>query len=380
MGRAVAGDLLQRGWGRAAGRTAVRVASVPTDHVYVRHLSPPGPAATGGPDRDPGPAVVRLPDPTRPWWPPRVLDPVWLRDNVDAFDVVHVHFGFDALSPADLARFTRTLRDLGRPLVLTVHDLRNPHHPTRGLHDAQLDVLVPAADALLTLTRGAAAEVAARWGRRPLVVPHPHVVDLDTLADRPRHRDPRSPGEPAVVGVHLKSLRACMWGAPVVDALREIISRTEGAVLRVDAHTDVAAPDGARYDAPLARALDRAAAAGADVHVHDYFSDAELWDYLSGLDVSVLPYRFGTHSGWLEACRDLGTAVAAPSCGYYAEQGPVHTFGSDEDGLDVTSLEVAVHDALEAARGVQPVPSTARVEQRQELARVHARVYAEVTR
>ena len=34
--------------------------------------------------------------------------------------------------------------------------------------------------------------------------------------------------------------------------------------------------------------------------------DDELWDYLQSLDVSVLPYRFGTHSGWLEACHDLG--------------------------------------------------------------------------
>ncbi len=357
----------------------MRVASVPTDHVYVRHLSPVGPATTG-PDPGGGPAVVRLPDPTRPWWPPRVLDPVWLRENADAYDLVHVHFGFDALSPGDLEAFVRTLRALGKPLVLTVHDLRNPHHATRDLHDAQLDVLVPAADARLTLTPGAAAEVASRWGRRPVVVPHPHVVDLVTLAGRQRHRDARPPGEPAVVGVHLKSLRACMWGAPVVDALRDITSRAPGVVLRVDAHTDVADPRGARYDPALARALERAAAAGAHVHVHDYFGDDELWDYLSDLDVSVLPYRFGTHSGWLEACRDLGTAVAAPSCGYYAEQGPVHTFGSDTGGLDVTSLEAAVHDALAAAPGLRPVPVAARVEQREEVARIHARVYEEVLR
>ena len=38
---------------------------------------------------------------------------------------------------------------------------------------------------------------------------------------------------------------------------------------------------------------------------------------------SVLPYRFGTHSGWLEACYDLGTAVVAPTCGFYAEQQPL---------------------------------------------------------
>ena len=59
--------------------------------------------------------------------------------------------------------------------------------------------------------------------------------------------------------------------------------------------------------------------------MHDYFSDDELWDYLHALDVSVLPYRFGTHSGWLEACHDLGTTVVAPTCGFYAEQRPCLT-------------------------------------------------------
>ena len=40
----------------------------------------------------------------------------------------------------------------------------------------------------------------------------------------------------------------------------------------------------------------------------------------------MLPYRFGTHSGWLEACFDLGTAVIAPSCGFYGQQHPCGVF------------------------------------------------------
>ncbi|MGN6613238.1 MAG: PaaI family thioesterase, partial [Angustibacter sp.] len=66
-----------------------------------------------------------------------------------------------------------------------------------------------------------------------------------------------------------------------------------------------------------------------DLHVHDYFTDEELWAYLQGLDVSVLPYRFGTHSGWLEACHDLGTWVVAPDCGFYAEQRTVLSYAAD---------------------------------------------------
>ena len=84
-----------------------------------------------------------------------------------------------------------------------------------------------------------------------------------------------------------------------------------GASLRVDAHTDVMRQGGRREARPVAAGLARMDGRGLiDLRVHDYFTDDELWDYLSSLDVSVLPYRFGTHSGWLEACYDLGTTVA----------------------------------------------------------------------
>ena len=140
------------------------IASVPSGHVYVRHLDP-----SDGPS-----GVIRLPDP-RPradvpdaqWWPPRMLEPGWVDAHADEFDVMHVHFGFDAVSPDDLGRVVASLRHHGQPLVVTVHDLRNPHHLDRTLHDAQLGVLVEGADAVLTLTPGAAAEIAARWGVTP---------------------------------------------------------------------------------------------------------------------------------------------------------------------------------------------------------------------
>ena len=68
--------------------------------------------------------------------------------------------------------------------------------------------------------------------------------------------------------------------------------------------------------------------------------------------MSVLPYRFGTHSGWLEACVDLGTAVVAPSCGFYAEQQPVHSYRHDEDGLDARIAGGGGAARVRAAAGV----------------------------
>ncbi|MDQ4038952.1 MAG: glycosyltransferase [Actinomycetota bacterium] len=347
----------------------------------MRHLAHPGSTCA----RPAGPTVVRrLPDPTTPWWPPAMLDPAWARAHADDFDIFHIHFGFDACAPDALRELVDLLEELGKPLVQTVHDLRNPHHQSPAAHDEHLDILLPAADALITLTPGAAAEIERRWGRVARVLPHPHVLDLGEMHRRQTcatwAAEPpgtRSETAPFLVGLHLKSMRPCMSGAPVIAALLDAVEELGDAKLRVDIHRDIADADGERHDPAVVETLRAAAARGAQVEVHDFFSDAELWDYLADLDVSVLPYRYGTHSGWLEACRDLGTAVAAPTCGYYAEQGSVYSFRLDETGLDAGSLSAAVRAARSAGRPA-PLSVATRTEQRRQIAALHDEIYRDV--
>jgi glycosyltransferase involved in cell wall biosynthesis len=302
-----------------------------------------------------------------------MLDPQWAATA--EFDVFHVHFGFDACSPEQLAELVDVLRRRGKPLVFTVHDLRNPHHEARDLHDAQLDVLVPAADALITLTAGAAAQIRRRWGRDALVLPHPHVVDVKTMAVAQDARARRRGDRPFRVGLHAKSLRASMDPMRILPTLVETVRELPGAVLQVNAHRDVLDDDGQRRDAELAAYLTQAAERReVELHVHDYLSDRELWAYLGSLDASVLPYRFGTHSGWLEACRDLGTTVIAPTCGFYADQGPVLSYAHDESGFDADSLA----DALRTAYTTRPAWGAGideRRRRRREVAAAHERLY-----
>jgi hypothetical protein len=343
----------------------IRVASVPAGHVYVRHLAAEG-----------GDGVERLPDP-RPgtdipdaqWWPPSMLESAWVREHAGEFDLMHVHFGFDASSPESLADLVAALRAESKPLVLTVHDLRNPHHLEPGLHDTQLSVLVEAADALVTLTPGAAAEIRRRWGRDARVLPHPHVVQEPTLSR------PRPTRDGFVIGVHAKSLRASMDPLPDVEAIAEVLPQMPGARLRVDAHTDVMTPVFQRYSSELAEGLRRLESQGVlELHVHDYFSDADLWDYFQGLDLSVLPYRFGTHSGWLEACHDLGTAVAAPDCGFYAEQRPCLVYAAGPAHARRASLQQAVLTAYRERPQWRAEPAERRAE-REMLAEAHRGIY-----
>lgn len=335
---------------------------MPASHVYVRHLSTP----------DDG--VVRLADPVPVdrvrvpggWWPPLMLDPDWIERNAGGFDVFHVHFGFDGKSPAELHEVAAAL-DV--PLVITVHDLRNPHHEDAALHDAQLGALIEHAAALVTLTPGAAREVESRWCRHCEVLPHPHVVEHEWMtAPRPVH-------DGFVVGLHAKSLRANMDVEGTVALLADALGDLPGARLRIDLHEEVSDPASHWYAPDTVRFL-RAFAADAE-HValveHPYFDDDQLWRYLIGLDVSVLPYRFGTHSGWLEACHDLGTTVLAPTCGYYAQQRPCVSYTPGDP--------VSLADAIRGAYALRPAwradPGD-RMRERRELAVAHRRLYERV--
>ena len=232
---------------RERSNTSIRVASVPSGHVYVRHL---------GDTRDDG-SVIRLPDVARPgdegrWWPPVMLDADWIAANHASFDVFHVHFGFDAKSPRELRAIGAALRAAGVPLVLTVHDLRNPHHPDAHLHDAQLGVLLECAAAVITLTPGAAETIAARWGRVAEVLPHPHVVDWATMSRaRPAHAG-------FVVGLHAKSLRANMDVAAVAPVLAATVAGLPGARLRIDIHHEVFDPGARAYNPDVGRRRPRA--------------------------------------------------------------------------------------------------------------------------
>ncbi|MEU5366548.1 glycosyltransferase [Streptomyces sp. NPDC005925] len=347
------------------------MASVPKGHVYVRHLSHPSVAERVVRLTDPRPCGV--PSGSQRWWPPVMLDASWVRHHVDDFDVFHLHFGFDAQEPRALHELAMTLRQAGKPLVYTVHDLANPHHHEEGEHRAQLDVLIPAADRLITLTRGAADTIASQWGRTPVVLPHPHVVELPDLG-RPR---PRS-GESFTIGVHAKSIRPNMDPLPVIRVLADTVAELPDAILRIDCHPDVDDPRSHWY-APgvLDELRDLEQKGRLGLSVHDYFTDDELWEYLLGLDVSVLPYRFGTHSGWLEACYDLGTTVLAPSCGFYAQQRPCLTYAHDRTGLDEMSLRAAVctaYDERPAWRADRDDRTTERVR----LAGEHETLYTEL--
>lgn len=320
---------------------AVRVVSIPAGHPYPARIT----GATG---------ITLLADP-RPhgapsgqWWPPVALDPSWIAGHAEDADVLHIHFGTESFSTDHLAATLRAARDAGWPVIYTVHDLEHPQLSEQDGYREQLDVLVPGADALVTLTAGAAREIERRWGRTAIVVPHPAVLDDGYTA-----AGEKPVASPTIrIGMHLKDLRSNIDAAGMVATLVAAVDRlTEtgrAVVAEVRIHTRV------RDEATRDRV--RELIAGHDrveLIEHDRLDDTGLADALAALDVCVLPYRHGTHSGWLELCWDLGVAVAAPDIGFYSEQhtdGSVASFVAEDSGAALAAAISAAADAPVATR------------------------------
>lgn len=358
------------------GRPPIRVLSIPAGHRYVRHAL----ASPGGDVR-----VLRDPvTPGRPagvWWPHPGLDPDWLRRHRARLDIVHLHFGFEHRSLEQLRHWLEELRALALPLVFTVHDLVNPHLEGQEAHLARSALLIAHADRLVTLTPGAAAEVEARWGRRPLVLPHPHMVDLERMARPAEPRTALERGRNLRIGIQLGALRANLAARPLLECLLGVLPECPGASVHVRLHDEVRRPGFPRRDLALLRLLERLEARpGFLVSWGGCVAEEALWRQLEGWDALILPYRWATHSGWVEECFDLGTWSIAPrGVGRLSEQAPMLRYRADDAGRpDAESLRLALRRAAERT------PPRARVAerraQREWLVEAHRSLYADLLR
>ena len=293
-----------------------------------------------------------------PW-----LDSGYLAAHAEGIDVLHLHTGSGRVRDAAVECWSETVRRSGVPLVVTVHRVRgagtHPHAAPDAVaaEEAHLQAVLSTAEVVLTLTSGAADAIAERFGRTAIVVAHPSVAG--PVAELGAER--------GLVGLRLQpaDLESRESSALVRAALSGAVSG--GGRLRVlaEAGTDVH---------PSIREL--AARETLELVVH---RDAERAAQFQQLHVAVLPEPCGTHSRDLEVCRDVGTRVVAPSCGWFAGQwAEVVSYCENERGeLDAVSLNAAVSAAL-----TRPMPRPAdrawRLDQLAAVRRVHAEVYAQV--
>nr|WP_239520862.1 glycosyltransferase [Blastococcus saxobsidens] len=319
----------------------IRIATIPHRDPYVDAVVPDGVERVA---RD---AVVG------PW-----RDVASLAEHTRDVDVVHLHAGYGYLDDAVVEAWAEELQRLGVPLVVTVHQLSGPAG-SGGPPDRALAAVLSTAEVVLTLTPGAADDIAERYGRTAIVVAHPSLCAPD----------PELGAERGLVGIRIGPASAA-----VPDPVALVRAALSGAV-----------SGGGR----LRVLVEEAEVPALDPAVVELAADGQLelvrfgvagWPaQLQQLHVAVLPERCGTHSRDLEICRDVGTRVVAPSCGWFGHQwSDVVSYGNDErDGFDAVSLAGAIGAAL-----ARPMPRPAdrawRAEQSAAVRQVHAEVYAQV--
>lgn len=328
-------------------RLCTTVLAIPAGHPYVQRVRPDD--------------VRLLADPTDPWWPHRALEPDHVAAVHDQVDLVHLHFGFEHRSAEQMSQWLDALDAHGLPLVVTVHDLRNPHLADNAPHERHLDLLLRRADVVTTLTPAAALQIEHRWGRRTVVVAHPPLLDHDTG---------RPATEAGVVGVTLKDRPSVAGPGELLPPVLDAVEASEGHLeVRLEPTAD---------DALVAETEALLVGAPATVTVTPPSDDLSFAAELARLHVAVLAYRFGTHSGWLEACRDVGTRVVAPASGCYQDQwDQVVTYEVGDDGIDGPSLRRAVEHSLALGPLAAPDPTDQQV-RLDEIVAAHSRIYRDL--
>lgn len=329
-----------------------RVLSYPPVHDYVDRLD--GHAAR----------LVHREEP----WPrlPHLYDPDWVHEHVDQWDLVHLHFTREQHPVEVVDAVLRAHAAAGRPVVWTAHDLRNPHLRAPGAEVAHLQVLADHADAVVTLTPGAADEVLDRFGRHARVIPHGPLVPAEEAVRRRADARARRRDGPARVLLLAKSLRANLDWRSALEAARSW--DPDVTMLEVHLH-----PDAPARDEVEALAVDSPA---VDLQLAPRLSTSRLWSRVAEAEVLLLPYRWGTHSGLLELATDLGTPVVAGDVGHLRDQGPVALVPVHADRVDPALLTQAVRTVLRVA------PTPIAIEDRTRLLTVlrqaHAELYAEL--
>lgn len=321
-----------------------------------------------------------------------------LRDSgpISDVDVAHVHLGHDFPSVGVVERAMASLASSGVPVLLTVHDIDHPS----DLEDPQLfehvGALVTTAARVVTLTEEGALRLLERWDVAAAVVPHPRLLDESEIstavraANHLRGGGQRGDGQPGsgqgpVVGVLLERMGENIEGPKLLDKLAPVPTGRQDAELRILVESRswqeaVGEEPGTHGDPLVSELAGEGDWRSVRLVTYEALDLGPLLPELAALDVCVLPYRFASHSTWLELCRDLGVAAVFPDLGFLAGQ-----WFSGHDPAQFGGQAYSPVDPVAVARGVsavldqpKPVPPRIEASAAQSVMEAYAKLYREV--
>jgi len=289
----------------------------------------------------------------------------WIRENEKKWDIVHFHFGWEQYPLEHITEVVAAHVRTGKPIVVTVHDTRNPHTKDSVADQAYLTVILHAASAVVTLTPSAASHIRDTYGVNVMVIPHGPLLTRDRM-EHYRHVQHQTL-EAETIYVHLKGGRTNLdWQRLLVMA--PAIKRQSGYTLKF----------GVRINSDIHTYVSGMSEVYAEhIILQSEVTDDELYAEMIRHAAVLLPYRWGSHSGMIELAKDLGVPSIVYDTGHYEDQHPSFLVPYETDETD--QLAAIVHALNELRTGdVSPLATANRMKELDEFVQNYRQVYQKV--
>jgi len=250
---------------------------------------------------------------------PRDASFEWLvsQKTFDFFDLLHIH-SVELTSLETLQLALERCQSERKGIILTVHDTKPNFSQDLAMYNLALKTCVEAGARIVTLTKSAAKEIVKNLevaSSDIAVIPHGAVLSIDDHRWYTRRRTQNS--STCILGMYggfrpnrdfLTPVVNIAFGMPELDVKLILLTRA-------------ISPIELRQNEEMRRSIDIAISSNRiNLRVYPFPSDEQIAQFLLDVSILIMPYRWGTHSGQLEAAFDLGVVPVISDVGYYYEQ------------------------------------------------------------
>ena len=272
----------------------IEVLHIPCNVPYIQKLHEPGCIKI----------VNTFNTPSFAWLNKQARNSMWF----STFDVCHIHFGFE-FEPIEVVQTALDLlKERGKPIVFTIHELSSVHGVTGEVYQQYMAMICDYATSYITLSEGAKHEFQDVYGTNlPVsVTPHGRVSICSHEGGRLRSK------KTVLMYGSLRKNRNIL-----TTFINVALASADKWNLRwiTKPFTDMQLQDPA-----LQVVIKLHDGSSASIETTLPMSDSEMVQMVAGADVLVLPYLEAGHSGQLELAFDCGTPVVSAKVGFLYDQ------------------------------------------------------------
>jgi hypothetical protein len=253
---------------------------------------------------------------------PRDASFEWLNNqrNFDFFDILHIH-SVELTSTETIQQVLDRCQRTKKGIVFTIHDVRPMFSTDQKKYNKTLKIIAKTGARLITLTCGAQMEIVKTLNIEPLsvnVIPHGFV--LPPKDDR-WQRQKKIESSVCSFGMYggFRPNREIL--TPAINIAYGIFEKEINLTFLTRAISPIEIFNNEEVNKFVELALLKN---HITLRLYPFPSDDQIFDFMSEIDILIMAYRWGTHSGQLELAFDLGVIPIISNVGYYYDQYEIH--------------------------------------------------------